>query len=666
MTAYVSNSSGNWSTPTVWTPNGTPGNGDTVSIGHAIAVDSNRTIGNSPNNTTTNVVAITAGSLTINAGVTLTVRGNWTESSTFGNLVFMLAGSQIIFDNSASGGSPVYTLSSTFNGWSIAGTSGSRCGISAIAGQTAKVTFTQLYVSGPGGSVIGFTYCDFTRLTMADDWSFYTDFDVSITHCHWDQCGTVHLTSSTTTRNVTITDNIVTNGTDSSTQEDIYFDFLGIPTSGTRLVKRNLIDRRTHYKAYQFSVQYNFFGDYLPITPSVDFADVTYNLFRIASATGVGSGSSNNRFPDCDVNYNYFYSNLSAGNPQFMSSLATNRDCTVAHNIFEHEGGDGGTNSGGAIFPQFANSHVNRIQNNIVLPSSQAGNPYASCLLVWLTDDEAGRSIEVTHNTVFNRNSAGVGAIQVAYGGNGHANEVPILKSNLFWSNASGGLIASRKTGTVNAIITASGADYNALYNGGAGDNGRGYDDQAGNLDLWTGGAANGGNAAASHVDDHQLTSNPQLVDSTRNLAAWALARGYGSTSAEAITAIKADTTARIPDLINWVAQGNAPLNSDYWKSAHDGTTIGALQATYGQVPYLNRPENRNWPNPRGRRPATSLLSLQTGYNPSIYPPIAFPSVVVMAQGFYVPPIVMGYQLPAAQGLYNREVVSGYFPEEGT
>jgi hypothetical protein len=44
-TAYTSNQPGNWSSASVWTPNGVPGAGDTVVVKHAIAVDSNRTIG---------------------------------------------------------------------------------------------------------------------------------------------------------------------------------------------------------------------------------------------------------------------------------------------------------------------------------------------------------------------------------------------------------------------------------------------------------------------------------------------------------------------------------------------------------------------------------------------------------------------------------------------
>lgn len=57
-TNYVSNANGNWSTTTIWTPNGTPGDGDKVTINHNITVDSNRTIGEGPPTTPTTAPTI--------------------------------------------------------------------------------------------------------------------------------------------------------------------------------------------------------------------------------------------------------------------------------------------------------------------------------------------------------------------------------------------------------------------------------------------------------------------------------------------------------------------------------------------------------------------------------------------------------------------------------
>jgi len=87
---------------------------------------------------------------------------------------------------------------------------------------------------------------------------------------------------------------------------------------------------------------------------------------------------------------------------------------------------------------------------------------------------------------------------------------------------------------------------------------------------LWT-----AGDAVDAGVDTHQGTGDPQFVDSTRNMAKWATARGYGSTRADAIAAIVADTT-RIPDLIDYVFEGFKVANTSMRTAGHDGTPPGA------------------------------------------------------------------------------------------
>ncbi len=59
-TDYTSNQSGDWTTTTVWTPNGTPGSGDTVSIGHAVAL----------------VGAVTVSAFSLDAGITFDLDNN--------------------------------------------------------------------------------------------------------------------------------------------------------------------------------------------------------------------------------------------------------------------------------------------------------------------------------------------------------------------------------------------------------------------------------------------------------------------------------------------------------------------------------------------------------------------------------------------------------------
>src|SRR5688572_11885646 len=111
MTAFTPKATGNWSAggQTTWNEAGVPGDGDTVTIGaHTVTVDVNTTVGTSPNDATTKVINTSSGSgvLVIGAGVTLTVKGNigHVNSSTH----TQQAGSTLTFDNSGSGGTPVY------------------------------------------------------------------------------------------------------------------------------------------------------------------------------------------------------------------------------------------------------------------------------------------------------------------------------------------------------------------------------------------------------------------------------------------------------------------------------------------------------------------------------------------------------------------------------
>lgn len=72
MTAYVSNNSGNWGTTTIWTPNGTPGIGDkiTINYSHTVTIDGSRTIGTVGGNS----ISLTGGILNWSTNPS----GNWT------------------------------------------------------------------------------------------------------------------------------------------------------------------------------------------------------------------------------------------------------------------------------------------------------------------------------------------------------------------------------------------------------------------------------------------------------------------------------------------------------------------------------------------------------------------------------------------------------------
>jgi hypothetical protein len=114
--ACTSAANGNWSSPATWSNCvGTyPGNGDTVTITHQVTVDINTTVGNSPSDVagaipTTPVIQLTRtngtssnGQLTINSGITFTVKGSVfvQGSGAYAPTITINPGATWTFDNS--------------------------------------------------------------------------------------------------------------------------------------------------------------------------------------------------------------------------------------------------------------------------------------------------------------------------------------------------------------------------------------------------------------------------------------------------------------------------------------------------------------------------------------------------------------------------------------
>lgn len=76
MAAITTAAAGNWSATGTWNGGVVPGNGDTVTLNHAVTVDVDTIIGHSPGEAdTVKAIRMTlAGPLTLAAGVKLTLR----------------------------------------------------------------------------------------------------------------------------------------------------------------------------------------------------------------------------------------------------------------------------------------------------------------------------------------------------------------------------------------------------------------------------------------------------------------------------------------------------------------------------------------------------------------------------------------------------------------
>lgn len=567
MAAFTSKATGNWSASgqTTWNEVGVPGDGDTVTIGaHTITVDVNTTVGTSPNNTTTKVIDMTSASsqLVIAAGITLTVKGNIGHVN--GCTHTQQAGSTVTFDNSGSGGSPVYTfINGGFSNFNFNGSSGQLATIQAISGQRASMGV-------PIASLVA-TFGTFRRLSQIGTTNNVTTLNLS--DCLFDTCDRLRPSSTTDTCTIIFDRCTFTAGLHST--DDVTLNTSVARTSGTRRISGCVFSKILTYGASKdFTVTNNYFGN--GVAP---LAGATTAAFRSNFCKFDGSINGNNgAIWPFSSERNYFVCDNSGGNPHWLSPtalLGTNN--TIAQSVFESQAPDLIDVGDALILNGSATSGGYKVisRNNIVLPSGYNTDTVSSGTLLTLYSSTTAL-FEGYRNTgnVNNTTVGGVGKrgmFAFAEAGNGGADQITALKSNIAWGSTSGqGFLGERVQGNVKDHITAANADKNWTYNTSSGDNQRSYEDKVANNTLWT-----AGDAVAASVDANQGTGNPQFYDSARNIKTWTIARGYGSTYSDGLTALQA-APSRVADLIAYVFEGFRPANASCRNAAHDGGCVGA------------------------------------------------------------------------------------------
>jgi len=564
--ACTSTGTGNWSAPGTWSScgGGVPGTGDTASIGaHTITVDVNTAVGTSPNNTTTKVIDMTSASsvLSVASGITLTVLGNIGHVN--GSTHTQAAGSTVTFDNSGSGGTPVYTfINGGFSKFNFNGSLGSVATIQAISGQTF----------GMGVAISGFTatYALFKRCSNLTCTSL--NGNLAISDSTFDTCAQLNITCNVATNIFTLDRNAFTSGTGSN---DFNVSDSNEATSGTRRFSGNVLSKLFNYVGKTFTITSNYFGGGISLGAATTGLAFRLNFIKSDGTQNGGNG----QLLSFSVERNYWVVDKGTGNPHFIAPTAKNSvDNLVTQNIFEGHTPDLVDTGDCILVNNTATSGGFKIigKNNIDLQMSTSGATVTSGTMITLFSLDSASVTEWYRNTANIDDSAVVGkrgAFAIAEGNNGTAGQVAALKSNLVWGRlASQGYFGERVTGNVKDIITAAGADYNWTYNLSAGDNQRGYEDRAASNTLWT-----AGDAVAASVDTHQGSGNPNFYDSSRNVAAWATARGYGDGSySAALTALQAAPSTRIADLIAYVFEGFRPGNASMRNAAHDGGVVGA------------------------------------------------------------------------------------------
>lgn len=576
MTAFTSKASGNWSSggQTTWNEAGVPGSGDTVTIGaHTITVDANTSIGTSPNDSTTKAIDRSSASskLLIATGKTLTIKGN--VGGVNGSTLEMQAGSSVVFDATASGGTPVYKfINAGADKFVLTGTSVARCSLSAAVGYTFGF---------PGAWWMNATYTDFARCSsFTSTNSTLAGLDFSVTHCTLDSCASFNVTFATATLGFTFTDVSITNSTNAS--ESFKLTLATARTSGTREVARVSSDKSFNNQAkdlYLHDCALGGMSCYDSGTSSFFRPphDVfLFNTLNLNGGNGMALSGSWNRL--------YVTVDHANGNPHYLGPIVKNAvDETYTACIFESQTPDLiDTGDAFILNGAFCSSGLKlTVRNCIAIQSGYTWATVQSGQLITSYSPPASNAthqVQVIRNTVNqNESSSGSGpraAIAYAEGATGAANQISALKSNVVWSSsADNGYLAERISGTTKDHIAVAGVAKNWTHNLRAGDNQRGYRDRANSpaQTLWT-----SGDAVAAGVDADQSSGDPAFLDSSRNMAKWCYARGHGAqTYAAAKTALLADPS-RVSDLISYVFEGFKPTSTAMRSAAHDGGCAGA------------------------------------------------------------------------------------------
>lgn len=568
MAAITSTASGDWSTSGTWTGGAIPGNGDTVTIqtGHAVTVSDSRTVGHSPvaGHATAAILVQATGTLAINGGGTLIVRGDLKLDNTTLTLDCGSGVPILEFDASAAGTPStaryvcqIGTNASDPNAKVLVTNGGANRAVirSNSGGANARFTHNGNDRSGQ----VDIEYCDFLRIgdssNLALDFILGGGDTFSIQHATLDACGKVgdqagvsaNATAILRLRQVTMKNTVASSS-------------LGLAASTVTSGVREIIDC-VFDKAVAF---YNITGYTITGTLFRGAYDYTGGPWTAFSGNAIALAQAEpgdlgvlGQATDC-----YFLRIGTPTNPHYFTS--TDHMTRVTGCVFEQP--DGTNGAGDCItFNNPATAKTMTVDHNLVLfsPTDINAGAMLSCL------GGANLTVVAEHNTYHGGQGIYIGETYA-----GHSGMLSSCKSNLSFSGTSNAAyLVLGEAGIVQNAMLSSAATHNGVRNP---INTTGY---GANLTFSSG---------SPGVND--VNGNPSFVDSTRTIKTWDTSLGGAGTVTNALTELAKrndasgyNTAYTISALMTYIKAGFYPTNTAF-QAAHDSVApsngwIGALGA---------------------------------------------------------------------------------------
>lgn len=279
----------------------------------------------------------------------------------------------------------------------------------------------------------------------------------------------------------------------------------------------------------------------------------------------------------CDITDSYLWIQPTSGTITNIHPVVLSPFRSITIDGLIMEGGDKVVAADGDWITGLPSTPATYTVKRCIAPPKGGGSLHAGQIVSWLGNSNVTCVLE--HNTyVTSANAGESGGPSVGETYAGHAGMVSSCKSNLAVGMSAGtGVIFSRRVaGSVSDILAAANCSHNAVHN--AANNVVGID---GYCDYGSP-VTNAMFSTTTGLGANDVRADPRFVDSSRNLATWAVSRGsvastYAAKCDDAQTYLQADPSL-IADLRTHVRGGWAPTAAALRGAAHDGGDIGAIE----------------------------------------------------------------------------------------